>query len=113
MLVEMLARKGRYRKEDFAALRLTSEPDLAELKRTWLEAVEEARRLAGELPPEDAGCLYWDPSTEKFVTPGHDLARLVRHFGSHGGVLPSVGDPLPIATDIEANRLLAEKNHPA
>jgi hypothetical protein len=113
MLVEMLARKGRYRKEDFAALRLTSEPDLTELKRTWLEAVDDARRLVGELPPEDAGCLYWDPSNEKFVTPSQDLARLVRHFGSHGGVLPAVGDSLPIAVDSEAKRLLAERNHPA
>jgi hypothetical protein len=112
MLVEMLARKGRYRKEDFAALRLTSEPDLPELKRTWLEAVDEARRLVAELPPEDAGCLYWDPATERFVTPKHDVARLVRHFGSHGGILPSVGDPLPIASDTAAKRLLAEKNHP-
>jgi len=113
MLVEMLARKGRYRKEDFAALRLTSEPDLPELKRTWLGAVDDARRLVGELPPEDAGCLYWDPSTEKFVTPIGDLGRLVRHFGSHGGILPSVGDPLPIAGDSDAKRLLAEKSHPA
>lgn len=113
MLVEMLARKGRYRREDFSALRLTSEPDLTEIKRNWLEAVEDARRLVGELPPEDAGCLYWDPSTEKFVTPNRDLARLVRHFGSHGGVLPTVGDPLPLATDSEAKRLLAERNPPA
>jgi hypothetical protein len=113
MLVEMLARKGRYRKEDFSALRLTSEPDLTELKRTWLEAVDDARRLVGELPPEDAGCLYWDPATGKFVTPNLDPARLVRHFGSHGGVLPSIGDPLPIANDSEAKRLLAEENRPA
>ena len=113
MLVEMLARKGRYRKEDFAALRLTSEPDLVDLKRTWLDAVDKARSLVGEMPPEDAGCLYWDPSKEKFVAPDNDLSRLVRHFGSHGGVLPSVGDPLPIASDSEAKRLLSEKNHPA
>jgi len=113
MLVEMLARKGRYRKEDFAALRLTSEPDLPELKRTWLEALDDARRLVGELPPEDAGCLYWDPSSEKFVTPNHDMAHLVRHFGSPGGILPSVGDPSPISSDTEAQHLLAERNRPA
>src|SRR5208282_6473772 len=51
MLVEMLARKGRYRAEDFAPLDLKNRPDIADLKHTWLEAVAEARRLVKELPP--------------------------------------------------------------
>jgi hypothetical protein len=97
MLVEMLGRKGRYRGADFAPLDLTSQPDLVALKRTWLGAMAEARRLVRELPPEDAGCLYWDPVGGKFVTPAGDPTALVRHFGSMGGVLPSVGDPASIA----------------
>jgi hypothetical protein len=112
MLVEMLARKGRYRGEDFAALNLASKPDLAELKRTWIEAVAGARKLVRDLPRADAGCLYWNPAIEKFVTPSGDISSLVRHFGSIGGVLPSIGEQPAIATDSEAQRLLAEKNRP-
>jgi hypothetical protein len=110
MLVELLARKGRYRAEDFAPLNLASAPDIADLKRTWLEAVADARRLARDLPPEDAGCLYWDPVSEKFVTPAGGLTRLVRHFGCRGGVLPTVGDQPPIAYDRQARRLLKQKH---
>jgi hypothetical protein len=110
MLVEMLARKGRYRGEDFAPLNLAAKPDIADLKRTWLEAVAEARRLVKELPPEDAGCLYWNPVDNRFVTPAGDLTRLVRHFGCQGGVLPSVGDQPLIALDHEAQRLLSERH---
>jgi len=109
MLVELLARKGRYRAEDFAPLRLATAPDIADLKRTWLEAVADARRLARELPPQDAGCLYWDPVRERFVTPAGDLTRLVRHFGCRGGVLPSVGDQPQIAYDRQSRRLLEQK----
>ncbi|HEY1793005.1 MAG TPA: hypothetical protein VGG34_08800 [Opitutaceae bacterium] len=89
-LVETLARKGRYHPGDFAALRLAS-PDLVKLKGTWLRAIDEARHLAGTLPPEDAGCLYLDPVEGNAVSPSGDTRRLRRHFGTHGGILPSIG----------------------
>jgi len=108
MLVEMLARKGRFRAEDFAGLSLSSAPNLGDLKHTWLDSIAAARWLSGELPSEDAGCLYWDPASRKFVTPSGDLTRLVRHFGSQGGVLPLIGDAPSLESDAAARRLLAE-----
>ena len=107
MLVEMLARKGRYRAEDFAGLSLASQPDVGELKRTWLEAIDGARRLARDLPPGDSGCLYWNPAKKRFVTPRGDLRLLVRHFGSQGGVLPSIGDETVLSRDPSARRQLS------
>jgi hypothetical protein len=109
MLVEMLARKGRYRAEDFSALSLASPPDMGDLKQTWLGALDGARRLVRQLPPEDAGCLYWNPGTMKFETPDGDLSRYVRHFGSRGGVVPSIGDDPLLDKDESAHRLLAGK----
>jgi len=105
----MLARKGRYRAEDFAMLQLTVRPDLADLKRTWIEAIDEARRLARTLPAADAGCLYVDPDTRMFVTPSGDLSRLLRHHGTYGGILPAIGDQPMLSTNIEARRRLDER----
>lgn len=112
MLVEMLARKGRYRAEDFAGLDLTSQPDLADLKRTWLGAIATARLLTRDLPAGDAGCLYWNPTTNKFETPSGDVSRLVRHFGCQGGVLPLAGEGPTLADDSAKRRLLAERIAP-
>jgi hypothetical protein len=112
MLVEMLARKGRYRADDFAGLTLVSKPDMADLKRTWIEAIAAARLLARELPPDDAGCLYWNPATKRFVTPAGDASRLRRHFGSQGGILPSIGESTAIDNDPAAKRLLEGKVTP-
>lgn len=109
MLVEMLARKGRYRAEDFAALELTARPDVAELKRTWLQALEEARHLVRTLPAEDSGCLYWNPEESRFVTPAGGTRGLVRHFGCEGGILPRVGEPDSIAGNPESERGLRER----
>jgi hypothetical protein len=109
LLVEMLARKGRYRAEDFAMLQLTAAPDLADLKRTWIKAIDAARRLVRILPATDAGCLYLDPDTRKFVTPSADLSRLLRHHGTRGGVLPAIGDQPMISADLEARRRLNER----
>ena len=109
MLVEMLARKGRYHSEDFSALNLIDHPDLADLKRTWLGAIADARRLVRDLPPEDVGCLYWNPATEKFETPVAGGSRLVRHFGCQGGVLPTIGDePLLESNDVARSLLDAK-----
>jgi hypothetical protein len=113
MLVEMLARKGRYRAEDFSGLKLSAQPDMSSLKRTWLDAIAAARQLARELPVQDAGCLYWNPTVGKFETPAGDLGHLVRHFGCQGGILPLIGDDTFLSSDAAARRLLAEKVTPA
>jgi hypothetical protein len=112
MLVEMLARKGRYRAEDFAPLNLTEQPEMADLKQTWLGAISDARRLIRDLPSEDAGCLYWNPVAMKFETPDGDVGRYVRHFGCRGGVLPTIGDD-PLLGDSAARQQLAERIEPA
>jgi hypothetical protein len=106
MLVEMLARKGRYRAEDFADLKLVTLPDLGAMKITWLHAIEEARRLVRQLPPEDAGCLYWNPVSTRFETPDPSAMTLIRHFGSKGGILPTIGDEPVLADDGVSRRLL-------
>jgi hypothetical protein len=106
LLVEMLARKGRYRPEDFEPLRLATQPDLPALKQTWIEAIEDARNLVRLLPAGDAGCLYLDPATGKFVAPAGDLSRLVRHRGARGGVLPAIGESPWFEGDAETRRLL-------
>jgi len=80
---------------------------MRELKRTWLEAIADAREMVRDLPPNDSGCLYWNATTKKFVTPAGGLQRLVRHFGRPGGVLPSIGDDAVLSENPAARRLLA------
>lgn len=89
-LVEQLARKGRFRPEEFADLQLTGAIDLPAWKKNWLRALEEARALVERLPAADAGCLYFDPKLRRFVAPTANLQNLVHHFGTLGGVLPAV-----------------------
>lgn len=105
MLVEMLARKGRYQRDDFAPLQLTSPVDLPALKQTWLAAVESARDIVRALPPEDAGCLYLNPATGKFQVPTAG-EKLVRHFGSRGGVLARVGDGMLLQDNLATQQVL-------
>lgn len=90
-LVELLKRRGRYRPEDFARLRLTRPVNLIDLKTRWLTALEEAERFVRSRPPEEHGCLYWDSNRSDFVTPSGELGPgVVPHFGRPGGVLPRV-----------------------
>lgn len=92
-LVELLKRRGRYRPEDFARLRLTRAVDLEDLKTRWLRALEGAEHFVRSRPPEEHGCLYWDSKRAEFVAPSGDLdAGVVPHFGRPGGVLPKVLD---------------------
>ncbi len=92
-LLEQLGRKGRYRPEDFDGLELTESVDLPQLRREWNRALEEARATAERLPPEEAGCLYFNPATQSFVVPGDEPWNLVRHWGTVGGTLPTFKDP--------------------
>jgi hypothetical protein len=89
MILDLLRRRGRYRPEDFARLDLVEPVDLQELKRRWLSALDDAERFFATRDPEELGCLYYSRSQNRFVqpAPGDDV---VPHYGSPGGVLPSV-----------------------
>jgi hypothetical protein len=109
LIVELLARKGRYHEEDFTRLQLASPPDLTAMKKAWTNALSEARTLVRRLPPEDAGCLYLDPGTGKFVIPGGDLTKFVRHRAAKGGVIPDIGEGISLAGDSDARGRLARR----
>ncbi len=89
-LLDLLKRRGRYRPEDFARLRLREAPDLAPLKQRWLAALEQAQAFIDARPPSEVGCLYYSRRLGRFVSvidPGDDV---VPHFGRPGGVLPHI-----------------------
>ncbi|HEX9633409.1 MAG TPA: hypothetical protein VGA02_13190 [Gemmatimonadales bacterium] len=95
-LLELLRRRGRYRPEDFARLRLAKPFDLAEAKHTWLAALADTDTFVRGRPAEECGCLYYAVPGERFVLPrsGEPVAEqgIVPHYGAPGGVLPRVAD---------------------
>lgn len=91
MLIELLRRKGRYRPEDFRALRLVHQPNLIQLKSLWLEALDVAESYVAFLPAEELGCLYFDACERRFVARGANASPdVVPHFGRPGGVVPLI-----------------------
>ena len=66
--------------------------DLGILKRRWLGALERARALVAELPPDEVGCLYVDANRQPArPDPTSDEFRaLTRHRGCVRGAWPSV-----------------------
>ncbi len=90
-LLDLIRRRGKYRPEDFAKLRLTSQPDLAELKEKWLDALSKAQLFISSRPPSELGCLYYSTKESRFVDPSTHVAEdIIPHYGRPGGVLPSV-----------------------
>jgi hypothetical protein len=61
------------------------------LKCSWLQALDEAEDFVRSRPPQEAGCLYFDPQTRRFLQPGPD-GETVPHFGRPGDVLPRLLD---------------------
>lgn len=92
MLLGMLRRRGRFHPEDFARLALRVEPDLAQLKRTWLDALESAEGFIASRPRTEFGCLYYSPARQLFPRDPSSEADVVPHYGRPGGVLPLVGE---------------------
>ena len=88
-ILELLRRRGRVRPEDLARLDLAQEIDLADLKRRWLEALEDVEPFARSRPAEELGCLYFSPAHRAFVDP-RAADDAVPHFGRPGGVVPQV-----------------------
>lgn len=89
-LLELLRRRGKYREEDFARLRLTEPVDLRALKSRWLEMLDQAERFVASRRPDEVGCLYYSRASHRFVQPPGDAGDvdIVPHHGRPGGVLP-------------------------
>lgn len=91
-LLELLRRRGRHRADEIARLNLTEPFDLVAAKEAWLAALDRAGEFIESRPSDDLGCLYYAVADEDFVAPLPEVdlraSRIVRHFGSPGGVLP-------------------------
>lgn len=94
LLLEILKRKGSYRAEDFKHLNLTTEPNLKELKKSWLLFLKEAEEFINARPVEEIGCLYWSTEGKRFIAPtdNQKLDNVQVHYGRPGGILPNVID---------------------
>jgi hypothetical protein len=90
-LLDLLRRRGTYRAEDFARLRLSRPVDLSALKAEWTAALEQADGFIRSRPPDEVGCLYYSPTERAFVAPkAGDPGDAEPHYGRPGGVLPEV-----------------------
>lgn len=91
-LLEQLRRRGRTRPEEIARLDLREPVDVEDAHRRWRAALDEAEAFVGSRPPDEAGCLYWDPAAGRFVEPDGGVALedqgVVVHYGRPGGILP-------------------------
>jgi len=90
-LLGLLRRRGRVREEDLARLHVATPIELPQLKSQWLEALDSVEPFVESRPPEEIGCLYYSPSSEKFVDP-REASDAVPHFGRPGGVLPRINE---------------------
>lgn len=95
-LLEQVRRRGRLREEDFSRLDLVRPFDLPAERKRWTEALHGAERFVLSRPPDEAGCLYYSTTDERFVEPDSgstlDEQDIVKHFGRPGGVLPRPAD---------------------
>ncbi|MGE9289515.1 MAG: hypothetical protein ACQKBT_00910 [Puniceicoccales bacterium] len=89
MLIELLQRKGKLREEDLRQMDMDTVPDLAELRFAWREALAAAKSFVESRSPEEAGCLYVDPESGRFIAPKKDQ-EVELHEATEGGVLPFV-----------------------
>ena len=91
-LLEHAARHVAYTQDDVDRLSLREPLDLRDLKRRWFGALERARTLVAQLPPDEIGCLYVD-TDRRPVAPGptaEGFRSLVRHRGRVRGAWPTV-----------------------
>lgn len=91
-LLDHLGRHAAYAQADVDRLNLREPLDITVLKRTWLGALSDARRLVVSLPPDEIGSLYLGPD-HKPVTPdpaSDQFRSLIRHAGTVRGAWPSV-----------------------
>lgn len=91
MLLELLARKGRFRQQEFDRLDLEAPFNAAEETTHFRDALQQARAWIPGRPPHEAGCLYRRPASGVFFAPSPGEAYDVHH-GAPGGVLPVLTD---------------------
>lgn len=91
MLLEMLARKGKIRREDLDRLDLTASFDLSKERLNYREALEDGKKWIQTRPPQETGCMYLRPSSGIFFGPEPGDAYEI-HNGAPGGVLPVFTD---------------------
>jgi len=91
-LLDQASRHTAYTQSDLEQLQLQAPLDLKKLKRTWLEALDEAQKLVNALPMTEVGCLYLDQShTPVNPVPSEPaFTSLIRHTGSVKGAWPTV-----------------------
>jgi hypothetical protein len=97
-LLDHAGRHTVYTQKDVERLSLAEPVEIGRLKRDWLDAAEQARRLVAGLPAEDVGCLYLDAGGNP-VTPdpsSDTFPALTRHRGAVRGTWPAVSPYEPI-----------------
>ena len=91
-ILEEARRTTHYTADDFEAVELVKPLDLPGLYQAWRRALTDAERLLGQLPADEAGCLYLNdqnlPVTPDPASP--DFPKLRRHFGSVHGAWPVI-----------------------
>ncbi len=91
-LLEHAGRHTAYAQADLDRLDLRTPLEIGNLKKSWLEALGEAKKLVAGLPAEEIGCLYLGPDRNP-VTPdpsADSFPALIRHRGSVRGAWPRV-----------------------
>jgi hypothetical protein len=93
-ILELLKRRGHPRPEELRRLDLALPFDLASARNAWRAALEDADRFARSRPADEAGCLYYSTSRDRFTLPEADRSLedqgLSLHWGRPGGILPRV-----------------------
>ena len=93
-LLDQVGRHSAYTQGDIDRLSLRQPLALGLLKQRWLAALEQARKLVTELPPDEIGCLYLDQSQNP-VTPipsSDEFRSMTRRQGCVRGAWPTVSD---------------------
>jgi len=90
LILDLLKRRGKYQKEDFARLHLLNNTiNLIDLKSEWLSMLSEAEKFIAQAPKENLGCLFYAKEKKIFVQPSFDTNEFViPHYGKKGGVVP-------------------------
>lgn len=100
MLLDLLARKGRFQQRELDRLDLTHPLAIHEASAQYRDELQKGRDWISTRPPEEAGCLYRRTDSALFFAPVHSEPCLV-HYGAPGGVLPVLADGRTLAADPE------------
>jgi len=91
-LLEMTKRHVHFRQDDLAQETLARPLDLTDLKRKWIDAVDQAEAWFNQLPTAEAGCLYLTPTGEPHTPDpsSPSFPTVMRHYGSVRGAWPTL-----------------------